>query len=376
MGLYSLQRVEEALGPAKDRSGHDYDFDCPFCSGGTLHVNPYKVNEGSSGKTYGAAICHQCGYATRDLHKMLRRLGVTTLSTPSTEFVGTLDELGALIHGRHDDLSMSSECGLPDEYSPIHGNTSSIATVFRRYLKSRGVTDRQIRRHAIGFCTEGRYSGYLIIPVHDPYDGRVVYFTNRRVVGMRNGPKVLNPKGVSIGEHVFNLRGAVEKGWGVITEAPFDAMAFGDKGVATMGDHVTDRQLSLMRQSGVKEWTVAFDSLAIRSAYRSAFRLSQSVDADVTVLHLPTRIPKRKTRIPAHRMTLPRLLRKIDQLVERYADEPDHDAPYTALKRLLGDNVVETDPNDYTRKQLRKMLTHRRPFKLTRAVERLIARHP
>jgi hypothetical protein len=77
-----------------------------------------------------------------------------------------------------------------------------------------------IERWGLGYCTEGQYAGYIIIPVYD-LDNNVRTFQGRRFYGV--GDKNKNPYQVE--KIVFNLRHAQSFPGIVIVEGPWDAMA-------------------------------------------------------------------------------------------------------------------------------------------------------
>lgn len=301
MSYYTIQLVESVLGPHMKRSGDDFDFPCPFCGEGTLHVNPSK----------GAAICHSCEWATRSMSFLAHKIGAK-FDKPLEGYAPSNDDLAKL--RRRLDEPDDRSIALPLGFRVLRPGASSLADVYYRYLNERHVTLSQIKKHNIGYCVKGRFNGYIVFPIH--VSGELVYFTSRRFLASK-GPKTLHPS-APVGARVFNGDGAREAKWGVIVEAPFDALTVRKKGVAVLGSAISDAQLGALKRIPVMEWTVCFDSDAWHKTLKAAWRLRMAgVDADITVLQLPygdpnTQGPRSMKRLLAKRKTF-----KVTKEVER-----------------------------------------------------------
>lgn len=232
--------------------------------------------------TKGIGHCYRCEFGFRSLEHFFRTLnnGMPTLEElriirreikpVSTKAV---DSVNAVLQVKttttHADLA---PVVLPKELvSMTERKLSPMDSVGLRYLRSRGITDAQIARHEIGYCSSGRYAGYLIFPVRQ--FGEVVYFTTRYAGKVKDGRKSNNPPKAD-GFHakstcLLNYDGCVGAKSVAIVEGPFDMMAWGNA-VALMGKTISDRQIALIDklvESGTKEIIVSLDSDAVSYAH-------------------------------------------------------------------------------------------------------------
>ena len=65
---------------------------------------------------------------------------------------------------------------LPKEFKPLwNGGDGIVKRHALNYLYKRGITDKDIMKHNIGFCDEGQYSNRIIIPSYDS-NGQLNFF--------------------------------------------------------------------------------------------------------------------------------------------------------------------------------------------------------
>lgn len=114
-------------------------------------------------------------------------------------------------------LPVSIRCGEP---------LSDWPTPARRYLESRNIEERQVRRWGIGYAVEGRLAGRIVFPVRSA-DGRVLSYSARSFVG--SPVRYLTPdeserpdKGVLFGEQHWT---ATNRGRVVVVEGAIKALA-------------------------------------------------------------------------------------------------------------------------------------------------------
>lgn len=243
-----------------------------------LHINISK----------GIGHCYRCEFGFRSLEHFFRTLnnGMPTLeelriirreikpvSTKAVESVNAV--LKPQVAVTSSDLTAVK---LPSEMVAMtKRKLSPMDGVGLRYLRSRGITDEQITRHEIGYCSTGRYAGYLIFPVRQ--FGSVVYFTTRYAGKVTDGRKSNNPPKAD-GFHakstcLLNYDGCVGKKSVAIVEGPFDMMAW-ESAVALMGKTISDRQIALIDKlaaSGTEEIIVSLDSDAVSYAHAVYTRL-------------------------------------------------------------------------------------------------------
>lgn len=153
---------------------------------------------------------------------------------------------------------------LPEEFVRI---TKSIykkeTNSYAEYLKSRNIGYDLIREFKLGFCEHGFYEGRIIVPVI--VNGICCGFTARIIDKQVKKNKYLYPKGMSIGNLLYNIDNVVKRGCKKVylVEGVFDVFAFYrahiHNVVAIMGLNVTPRQIRLLLLAGVEEIKVAVD---------------------------------------------------------------------------------------------------------------------
>ena len=123
---------------------------------------------------------------------------------------------------------------LPKEFKPLwNGGDGIVKRHALNYLYKRGITDKDIMKHNIGFCDEGQYSNRIIIPSYDS-DGQLNFFVGRDFYNSKmkykNSP---TPKDV-IGFDLFvNWDEPI-----ILCEGVFDAMAFKRNAIPLFGKNV------------------------------------------------------------------------------------------------------------------------------------------
>jgi DNA primase len=165
----------------------------------------------------------------------------------------------------------------PAGYLMLHeymrpGNTHvGLARPYLEYLYGRGVTDKDISKHMIGFCVMGAYAGRIIIPVK--VDGEVVTW-QARAIGDEVEPKTLNCPGTRAGSALFNIDN-IQPPWVVLVEGPFDALRLPDLAVATLGSRLSKNQRRHLKRKGFSHVIIMRDAddTGQRSAVEDAMEL-------------------------------------------------------------------------------------------------------
>jgi hypothetical protein len=229
--------------------------------------------------------CWRCEYRFRDIRTLLRYINNGRLLQEELELlsddVPRKDENTSLRDSVRDMLLEKPEITSPDfkavplppEMLPLYTEREHIrrgirfkATIPFRYLERRGIPVSDIQRFKLGYCKDGDYAGYLIIPIFQ--GGTQVYWTSRYCG--KNPMKTKNPPkadGFYTKEKVLlNFDSCMGKEVVAICEGPFDAMAH-ENAVAVMGKTLSDYQLQLLdtlAASGTKEFVISLDAEAIR----------------------------------------------------------------------------------------------------------------
>ena len=127
---------------------------------------------------------------------------------------------------------------LPKEYiSFTKGNKLTIPyKEAYNYLRKRNITDELISKYSIGYTTEGKYRGRIIVPSFDENE-EINYFVSRSYVGHKN--KYKNPEAekdkIIFNEQMINWEEEV-----YLVEGVFD-MFFVENSIPVLGKNLSDR---------------------------------------------------------------------------------------------------------------------------------------
>lgn len=165
----ALRRV---LGSGR-RSGDEILFNCPFCS----HHKP-KLSINCRSYAWKCWVCDAKGVGLRSLFKRLGRPDLAPAS-PVPQYVP-----------KHEETQAFRVC-LPEEFKPLAPFCHTFqARRAYNYVRSRGISDKEILFYKIGFASYGKYRDRVIFPSFDE-EGDVNFFT-ARCIG--NSPiKYLSP---------------------------------------------------------------------------------------------------------------------------------------------------------------------------------------
>ena len=235
-------------------SGNDYNFNCPFCRRGHLHIN-FKKDE------KGVGLCHKCGFATRNLYYLIKVLGGDFELKDAglrLNLRGLKKRLKQVITAQNIYNENNEEkIELPAEFELLTiPPEDAYAKFMLAYLIDwRGLMPADVIKLKIGFCKTGRFAGMLIFPVF--MNNELVYYTSRRV--LRKGQKSLHPSSTRKDYILYGIDQLASDHL-FICEGVFDTLAFDGAGVAVFGNSLSIHQAHLLDSMNVKEITVALDS--------------------------------------------------------------------------------------------------------------------
>lgn len=269
--------LDQKLGKHEGREP-EIQYHCPFCidrkgsdsSKATLRVSTKK----------GKATCFRCDFRAGSvgvlLSAVLRRHvspeELEALSAPAdgTEAARLAQSVMGILYPFEGAAKATLEpAAYPDPTVDLNKAPQNLVTrTAWNYLKERGADAGHVLRHAIGYCSAGRYRRRLIFPVI--MDGTVVYSTNRYC-----GDHVMksdNPVNVDGHYRKEDCLLGFDRARGAkvvaITEGPFSMMAFDDlddlgvRPVALMGKTISPEQVRLLKRlvdEGTEEFAVATD---------------------------------------------------------------------------------------------------------------------
>ena len=170
---------------------------------------------------------------------------------------------------------------LPKEFKPLwNGGDGIVKRHALNYLYKRGITDKDIMKHNIGFCDEGQYSNRIIIPSYDS-DGQLNFFVGRDFYNSKMKYKNSStPKDV-IGFDLFvNWDEPI-----ILCEGVFDAMAFKRNAIPLFGKNVMKKLHKKIIESQVKTLYLALDNDAKSDAIKiSDTFLNEGIDVKLVML--------------------------------------------------------------------------------------------
>ena len=168
----------------------------------------------------------------------------------------------------------------PEGYRSLYEGRSSVTgRKAAAYLTGRGFKLDTLYELGFGYCTDGFYSGRIIIP--STIDGKLVYWQARDFTGrVPISKKILNPstKFVPNGKSqvLFNYDVAKRKRCVVVVESWGSALATGVSATAVNGKHISTSQLKLLDTMEAESFIVLFDAgVGLASGWDSAEELNR-----------------------------------------------------------------------------------------------------
>ena len=222
---------------------------CPICNETRYRMYINRL----SGKVY----CHNCGFKTNLLGLIQHIEGVSFTKAKELfkDIQGNL-YLPEDISKRLSDQILFERVTLnkrpiplPDEYIELNPSiTKGFVKQAVNYLHKRKITDNQIISHKFGYCLTGEYKGRIIIPITENGD---LKFWVARAISKEVRLKEKSPSNedyqISKSEVLFNIDVAVRKYNAVVlSEGIFDALSWGDIGVAMLGKTLYQEQLNIL----------------------------------------------------------------------------------------------------------------------------------
>lgn len=161
---------------------------------------------------------------------------------------------------------------LPEGFHPLYSN-GAFSNRAIQYVESRGFDSKLLNNWGFGFCDDGDFKGYLIIPFK--IKGQLVYYIGRDFLG--RSIKYRNPKteDLNIGKaDIFFNEDALELYDDVeLVEGWSDAVTVGKQCVASLGWSLSDVQRSKLIKAKPKTLTIIPDKGFYKKALATAFGL-------------------------------------------------------------------------------------------------------
>jgi len=251
MDNLKLQRILEAtLGSGNSFSGDNVAFQCPFC-----HHTKKKLQINLVSHKWHCWVCDAKG---RTIYSLIKKLNV------SSEIKNSISKIVKSGNFKESNDNTYETLSLPISFKRFWEANKSDPEYKNaiRYVLSRRLTILDLLKYDIGFCTEGLYSGMIVIPSYDD-DGILNFYTARSYYSDTSF-KHRNPK-VSkdiIGFELFiNWNEPI-----TIVEGAFDAIAVNRNAIPLFGKNMSNRLKLKIVENKVRVVNLALDSDAINQS--------------------------------------------------------------------------------------------------------------
>jgi len=227
-------------------------YHCPFCN---HHKKKLQVNVKSQ-----QWHCWVCDAKGKFIYTLVKKLNV------SKSVIQELNQIynnTKFFSNKKDDIIVK----LPEEFKSLSGEEGSLFFLHaKKYLLTRGITEEDIIKYNIGYCSEGEYKNRVIIPSYD--NNRILnYFVAR---SFYNSPlKYKNPpapKNTVLFDLYINWNIPV-----ILCEGVFDAIAIKKNAIPLLGKVPSKKLIMKIMESGVTDIYIALD----KDAKDDALKLSE-----------------------------------------------------------------------------------------------------
>ena len=250
--------LDAILGKGEKSSKSNRKYHCPFKDCPTYNTRKMKLEidilTDSEGQNKYA--CWVCGSKGRYIRTLLRKVGVTR------ETLDSLDKI--IVRKNWDDKIENFNGSLPEEYVflPEAKESDILAKHARLYLKNRGITEEDVLKYRIGYCSEGNYGERIIIPSFDAM-GSINYFIARSF----DSEVKMKYKFPEVSRDIIPFEMMIN--WNVpliLCEGVFDMIAIKRNCIPLMGKFITKKLMKKLVESNIQKIYVALDDDALKTA--------------------------------------------------------------------------------------------------------------
>ncbi len=239
MNIELIQLIDKVLnskGQSLSKS-NEYMWWSPFV---THHKPKLQVNI-QTGKWH----CWVSNQGGHNLFQLLKKVGASR-----QEFQSLSKILGeTTFYKSSKDSADNLDIKLPDEFKSLaEPHISIIRDHAMLFLKKKGITEEDIKRYNLGYCSEGQYQNRIIIPSYDEH-GRLNYFVGRdfyaSTLKYKNPPI---PKDVIGFDLYINWSLPI-----ILVEGVFDAMSVKSNSIPLFGKSILPKLYGKIVEKKVKE---------------------------------------------------------------------------------------------------------------------------
>jgi len=257
-----LELLQDVLGDinAHYPSKGQISFDCPVCS---YDIKGLEKGDGKGNFEVnyhqGVFKCWACSetYGTHgSLNKLFLKWG-TKRNKSTWRLIG--GDFIKKVERKYEDVT------LPKDYISF-SKANKLTIPYKEaynYLRKRNISDKLINQYCLGYTTEGKYRGRIIVPSFDE-NNEINYFVSRSYVGHKN--KYKNPEAekdkIIFNEHLINWEKDI-----YLVEGVFD-MFFIENSVPLLGKSVSDKLWSKLYDNAKKNIVICLDGDAWEDAQK------------------------------------------------------------------------------------------------------------
>ena len=251
---YLIALVNSVLGTGKSTSRGNQSYHCPLCN----HPKPkLEINFDEGSIHYEKWACWVCGKKGKKIQQLFKAIGVSPEK---------MTELRSVVKSfiTYDKQEVIETVNLPKEFKPLLNiqKTDILGRHALAYIKSRNITEEDILKYNIGYCTSGEYSKMIIIPSYDS-EGKLNYFTGRSFE-KDSKIKYRNP---SVSRDIIPFELFIN--WDlpfILCEGPFDAIAIKRNVIPLLGKNIQSKLMKKIAKSSVDRIYIALDKDAQKQA--------------------------------------------------------------------------------------------------------------
>jgi DNA primase len=253
-----INLVNSVVGTGKRTARGNQAHSCPYCN---HHKPKLEINFSENKKGYNPWHCWVCNKKGTRISSLFKQCK----ASPEK-----FEELFKLIGNEKEFKTTvtTTTLKLPEEYKKFKDITSSNIEGRQAlsYLKHRGITQDDIDKYNIGYCSSGRYAKMVIIPSYDSM-GEMNYFTARSFEKDAY-TKYRNPE---TSRDIIPFEMFIN--WDlplVLCEGPFDAIAIKRNAIPLLGKNIQSNLMKKIVTSTVRKIYIALDQDARKQALNFA----------------------------------------------------------------------------------------------------------
>ena len=247
--LTVINILDTALGVGSSLKGNEQAHHCPFCN---HHKKKLQVNLDTQ-----RWHCWVCDSKGRSIQSLLRKLNVDIRDLNRLKDIYGEDDYTLVEKDEY-----VAKLQLPSEFKQLHFKPKGFQPEYNQainYLKERGITQADIVKYNIGYCSDGLYFGRIIVPSYDE-NGDLNYFVARSYY-KEERMKYKNPpvnRDVIVFDNQINWNEPI-----TLVEGVFDSFSVKRNCIPLLGKFLLSKLKNKIIEKGVKEVTILLDSDAI-----------------------------------------------------------------------------------------------------------------